>query len=144
MPGANPLRSLGEMAGKVSSDYRLTAMDLVREALKERLERRALAVAYPERSDARLNSLSFNAESAAQHARGAKLSGHLLLAEIRRWDADSPGLLRSSVDFKLVRIETGATMWERRVDKVISSAGGRIDQVSADGAREIARELFGF
>jgi hypothetical protein len=35
-------------------------------------------------------------------------------------------------------------MWERRVDKVISSAGARIDQASAEGASEIARELFGF
>ena len=143
MPGANPLRSLGEMTGKLSPDYRATAMDLLREVLKQELEARGIAVAFPERRDGRLSSFSFSAESAAQGARAAKLSGLLLLAEIRRWDGDSPGLLRSWVDFKLVRIEGGATIWERRVQKVVSTTGARLDQASADAAKEIARELFG-
>jgi hypothetical protein len=65
-----------------------------------------------------------------------------LLAEVRRWDTDSPGLLRSSAGFKLVRIEGGATIWERRVDRAIASAGARFDQASADAAKEIARALF--
>ena len=40
MPGTNPLRSLGEMAGKVSPEYRLTAMELVRDAVRRELEER--------------------------------------------------------------------------------------------------------
>jgi hypothetical protein len=143
MPGTNPLRSLGEMAGKVSSDYRATAMDLLRDTLKHELEGRGVGVAYPERRDARLGSFPFNADSAAQGARMARLSGYLLLAEIRRWDGDSPGLLRTWVEFKLVRIESGVTTWERRVQKTVPSTGARLDQASADGAREIVRELFG-
>ena len=143
MPGTNPFRSLGEMAGKIPSDYRATAMDLLRETLKRELEERGVIVAYPERHDARLGSFPFSADSAAQGARAAKLSGYLLLAEIRRWDGDSPGLLRSSVDFKLVRIEGGAAIWQRRVQKVVPSTGARLDQASADAAKEIARELFG-
>jgi ABC-type Mn2+/Zn2+ transport system permease subunit len=143
VPGTNPLRSLGEMAGKVSSEYRATAMDLLRDALKQELEGRGVAVALPERRDARLGLFPFDGESAAQGARAAKLSGYLLLAEIRRWDGDSPGLLRTWVEFKLVRIDDGAAIFERRVQKVVSSIGARLDQASADAAKEIARELFG-
>jgi hypothetical protein len=118
-------------------------MNLLREALKRELEGRAISVAYPERSDARLNSFPFSADSAAHGARAAKLSGHLLLAEIRRWDSDPHGLLRTWVEFKLVSIDGGATIWERRVQKAAPSTGARLDQASADAAKEIARELFG-
>ena len=61
---------------------------------------------------------------------------------VRRWDGDPHGLLRTWVDFKLVSIEAGATIWERRVQKAVSSTGARLDQSSADAAKEIARELF--
>jgi ABC-type Mn2+/Zn2+ transport system permease subunit len=143
MPGTNPLRSLGEMAGKIPSDYRATAMDLLRETLKRELEERGMVVGYPERQDARLGSFPFSADSAAQGARTAKLSGYLLLAEIRRWDGDPHGLLRTWVEFKLVSIEAGATIWERRVQRAVPSTGARLDQSSADASKEIARELFG-
>ncbi len=36
LPGTNPLRSLGEIAGKISPDYRPTVMDLLRAAIKRR------------------------------------------------------------------------------------------------------------
>jgi ABC-type Mn2+/Zn2+ transport system permease subunit len=143
MPGTNPLRSLGEMAGKIPADYRATAMDLLRETLKGELEQRGMVVGYPERQDARLGSFPFSAESAAQGARAAKLSGHLLLTEIRRWDSDPHGLLRTWVEFKLVSIEGGATIWERRVQQAAPSTGARLDQASADAAKEIARAVFG-
>jgi ABC-type Mn2+/Zn2+ transport system permease subunit len=143
MPGTNPLRSLGEMSGQVSSDYRTTAMDLLRGTLKQELEERGMAVALPERHDSRLGSFPFSAENAAQGARAAKLSGYLLLSQIRRWDGDSHGLLRTWVEFKLVRINDGAAILERRVQKVVPSTGARLDQASADAAKEIARELFG-
>jgi ABC-type Mn2+/Zn2+ transport system permease subunit len=143
MPGTNPLRSLGEMAGKIPSDNRVTAMDLLRESLKRELEERGVVVGYPERQDARLGAFPFSADGAAQAARTAKLSGYVLLAEIRRWDGETHGLLRTSVEFKLVTIEASATIWERRAQKIISSVGARLDQASADAAKEIARELFG-
>jgi hypothetical protein len=118
-------------------------MDLLRDALKQELERRGVTAALPERQDARLGLFPFSGAGAAQGARAAKLSGYLLLAEIRRWDGDSPGLLRTWVEFKLVRIDDGAAIFERRVQKVVSSIGARLDQASADAAKEIARELFG-
>jgi ABC-type Mn2+/Zn2+ transport system permease subunit len=142
MPGTNPLRSLAEMAGKIPSDYRATAMDLLRETLKQELEQRGVAVALPELKDASLAAFPFTSESAAHGARAAKLSGYLLLAEIRRWDGESHGLLRTWVEFKLVSIDGGATIWERRVQKIVSAPGARLDQASSDAAREIARELF--
>jgi hypothetical protein len=111
--------------------------------LKGELEQRGMVVGYPERQDARLGSFPFSAESAAQGARAAKLSGHLLLTEIRRWDSDPHGLLRTWVEFKLVSIEGGATIWERRVQQAAPSTGARLDQASADAAKEIARAVFG-
>jgi hypothetical protein len=80
--------------------------------------------------------------SAANGARNAKLTGYLLLAEIRRWEDDSHGLLRTWVEFKLVSIEAGATVCKRRVQKAVPSTGPRLDQTSADTASEIARDLF--
>jgi hypothetical protein len=142
MPGTNPLRSLGELAGKIPPDYRITAMELVRDAVRRELEQRGIAVSLPEQRDARLSVFPFGAASAAEGARGAKLSGHLLLGEIRRWDADSPGLLRVRVEFKLVRIDDGEAIWERGVQRLFSGTGARLDQASMDAARKIAEELF--
>src|SRR5215475_14490885 len=40
LPATNPLRSLAEMAGKISSDYRESVMDLLRNDLRRDLEQR--------------------------------------------------------------------------------------------------------
>ena len=75
MPGTNPLRSLGEMTGKVSSDYRATVMDLLRDALQTELAQRKVRSAFPETRDARLGAFSPNPQSAAKTAREGNLSG---------------------------------------------------------------------
>jgi ABC-type Mn2+/Zn2+ transport system permease subunit len=144
LPGGNPLGSLAEMAGKVSSGYRPTVMDLLRDSLRSELEQRRIKIALPESHDARLRNFSPQPGSAAQTAREAKLSGLLLLADIRRWDADGRQLLATSVDFKLLRIGDGGVIWERNVRRVIATAGaGHLGQASADAVKEIVRELFG-
>lgn len=142
LPSTNPLRSLAEMAGKVTADYRPTVMDLLRDSLKREIAARQVVVALPEERDVRLGSLPFDAVSAAATARGANLSGWLWLTEIRRWDAEPNGMLRSWVEFRLVRIDDGMLSWERRMQKVISSPGARLDQSSNDAANAIMREIF--
>lgn len=143
LPSGNPLRSLGEMAGKVSPETRPTVMDLLRDALRREAEQRKAPARYPEEDDARLRMLPIGPEAAARSAREAKLEGALLLAEIRRWESEATGLLRLSVDFKLIRIADGAVVWGRRVQKVLPvSRSGNPAEVHRDAIQEIAKELF--
>jgi ABC-type Mn2+/Zn2+ transport system permease subunit len=144
LPATNPLRSLAEIAGKVSADYRPTVMDLLRGEIARELKSRKIAVAMPEERDARLQSFPFGADGAATNARSAGLSGRLLLAEIRRWSADAGGLLRATVAFRVVRIDSGVVEWESEVQKIIPLVGAaRLDEASSDAAKEILREIFG-
>ena len=142
LPATDPLRSLAEMAQKLDPANRPTVMDLLRDELKNELEQRAVKVGFPEQGDHRLAALPFDAASAAGGARKANLSGYLMLSDIRRWDSDPHGPLRGWVEFRLVRIDDGAVVWQRRVRKVIASAGARFDQLSSDAAKEIVREIF--
>jgi ABC-type Mn2+/Zn2+ transport system permease subunit len=144
LPGTNPLRSLAEMAGKLSSDYRVTVMDLLRDSLRSELENKKAKLAFPEGHDPRLETFSPRPESAAQTAREGGLSGLLLLSDIQRWNADGRQLLATRVDFKLLRISDGQILWEKNVRRVISTTGaGHLGQASADAVKEIMRELFG-
>jgi ABC-type Mn2+/Zn2+ transport system permease subunit len=144
LPGTNPLRSLGEIAGKISPAYRPTVMDLLRDAVQFQLESRNIKVALPERHNARLEAFSPQPESAAQSAREGKLAGLILLTNIRRWDADGRQLLSARVDFKLLRISDGVVVWERDARRVVSTTGAaHFGQASGDVVKEIMREIFG-
>ena len=143
LPGTNPLRSLAEIAGKMSPDYRPTVMDLLRAAAKREMEQRKAQARFPEEHDARLSVLPLGHEAAARIAREGGLDGSLLLSEILRWDADTAGLLRLWVEFKLVRIGDGALLWERRVQRVFPGGrSGNPAEAHADAAREIVKEVF--
>ena len=143
LPGTNPLRSLGEMAGKVSPDYRPTVMDSLRASIKRELEQRKVQVRFLEDHDARLSALPLGPEAAAGIARQGGLDGSLFLSEIRRWDAEATGLMRLWVDFKLVRIADGALLWERSVQKIVpSNRSGNLAEVHQDAVKEVVRELF--
>jgi len=144
LPGTNPLRSLGEMAGKFSSDYRPTVMDLLRGSLQRELQQREAIVSLPEERDIRLQSLPFDGVSAAADARTANLSGWLWLSEIRRWYTDGHSPLRAVVDMRLVRIDNGQVPWQRQVAKTVPITGAaRLDEISNDAVKEILREVFG-
>jgi hypothetical protein len=143
LPGTNPLRSLGEIAGKVSPDYRPTVMDLLRASIKREMEQRKVQARFPEEHDARLSVLPLGNEAATRIAREGGLDGSLLLSEIRRWEADTAGILRLWVEFKLVRIADGALLWERRAQKVFPAGrSGNLAEVHNDAVREITNELF--
>ncbi len=144
LPGTNPLRSLGEMAGKLSPESRPTVMDLLRGHLQRELQDRRVNVGLPEERDARLQSFPFDGVSAAANARTANLSGWLWLWEIRRWHTDGRSPLRTVVEMQLVRIATGAVSWQRRIVKTVPLSGAaRLDETSADAIRDILREVFG-
>ena len=143
LPGTNPLRSLGEIAGKVSPDYRPTVMDLLRAAIKREMEQRKIQARFPEEQDARLSVLPLGNEAAARIAREGGLDGSLLLSEIRRWESDTAGLLRLWVTFKLVRVADGVLLWERRMQKVFPGGrSGNPAEVHSDAVRETVKELF--
>jgi len=144
LPGTNPLRSLGEIAGKLSPDYRPTVMDLLRGSLQRELQQRQFTVLLPEEREVRLQSFPFEGASAAAIARTAKLSGWLWMSEIRRWHTDGRSPLRTMVEMRLVRIDNGAVSWQRQVVKTLPTVGAaRLDEISRDAVREILREVFG-
>ena len=143
LPGTNPLRSLAEMAGKISLDERVTVMTLLRQSLKRELEQREVRARFPEEHDARFSVLPLGHEAAARIAREGGLEGALLLNEIRRWDGEAPGLVRLWVEFKLVRIDDAGLLWERRVQKVIpTNRSGNLAEIHQDAVKEVIRELF--
>ena len=143
LPSGNPLRSLGEMAGKISPEYRPTVTDLLRDAVRRTAEERKIWARYPEEHDARLKSLPLEPQAAARGAREASLNGALLLTDVRRWEGEATGLLRIWVDFKLVRIADGTIAAERRVQKVLPvSRSGNPAEAHQDAIRQITKELF--
>ena len=143
LPGTNPLRSLGEIAGKISPDYRPTVTALLRADIKQKMEQKGVRVIIAEEHDARLSVLPVAPEAASRIARQSGLDGTLFLSEIRRWDLDVAGLMRLWVEFKLVRIGDGTLLWERSVQKVMPvSRSGNLAELHNDAVREITRELF--
>ncbi len=143
LPGTNPLRSLAEMAGKVSSDYRETVMDLLRDHLKTELGQKGFRVLLPEEKDARFVAFSTDTGSALRFAREGKLSGVVFASEIWRWEVESQKFVRVLIDFKLIRIEDGSVLWQRRVQGAIPTASAtNSGQASTDAVKEIVRDLF--
>jgi hypothetical protein len=144
LPANNPLRSLAEMAGKISSDYRQNVMDLLRENLKTELAQKGFQVALPEEKDARFVALSTEPNTAVRVAREGNLSGVLFASEIWRWEVESQKFVRVLIDFKLIRVSDGAVVWQRRVQGAIPTPSAtNVGQASTDAVKEIVRDLFG-
>jgi len=143
LPSSNPLRSLAEMAGKVSADYRSSVMDLLRQDLQTEFEQRGFKVALPEQLDARFTALASDPDSAMRLAREGRLSGALFVSEIWRWEGETQKFVRALVDFKLIEVDDGTVLWERRVQRAIPTPSAtNLGQASADAVRAIVRELF--
>jgi ABC-type Mn2+/Zn2+ transport system permease subunit len=143
LPSNNPLRSLAEMAGKVSSDYRQSVMDLLREDLRLELEQKGFRVTLPEQTDARFPAFPAEPGNALRLAREGKLSGLIFVSEISRWEADSRQFVRVFVDFKLVRTDDGSVLWERRIQRAVPTPSAtNLGQAYTDSVKEIVRDLF--
>src|SRR5215475_2140282 len=143
LPATNPLRSLAEMAGKISSDYRESMMDLLREDLRRELEQRGFRVALPEQTDARFSAFPVEPASVARLAREGKLSGLIFVSELLRWEADSRQFVRVSADFKLLRTDDGTVLWERRIQRAVPTPSAtNLGQAYTDSVKEVVRDLF--
>jgi ABC-type Mn2+/Zn2+ transport system permease subunit len=143
LPATNPLRSLAEMAGKISSDYRQSVMDLLRDDLRRELEQRGFRVTLPEQTDARFPAFPAEPGNAVRLAREGKLAGLLFVSEISRWDADSRHFVRVFADFKLIRTGDGAVLWERRIQRAVPTPSAtNLGQAYEDSVKEVVRELF--
>jgi ABC-type Mn2+/Zn2+ transport system permease subunit len=143
LPENNPLRSLAEMAGKISPESRRTVMDVLREELHGALKQRGHNVSLPEDADKRLANLPFAADSASGNARQAKLSGLLFLSDITRWNAESKQFIAVVADFKLIRIGDGVTLWQRHYQRAVPTPSAtNLAQASVDAAKIVVRELF--
>lgn len=143
LPGTNPLRSLAEMAGKVAPDYRQTVMDLLRENLKSELAKNGFQIALPEEKDARLVAFPTDTGATVRVARDGKLAGAIFASEIRRWEVESQKFVRVLVDFKLIRIDDGAVLWQRRIQGAVPTPSAtNAGQASTDAVKKIVRDLF--
>lgn len=143
LPSNNPLRSLAEMAGKISSDYRQSVMDLLRDSLRQELEQKGYHVTLPEESDSRYPPLPADSNGAVRLAREGKLSGLVFVSEIWRWEGEPQKFVRALVDFRLIRIEDGAVLWERRIQRAVPTPSAtNLGQAATDAVREIVRDLF--
>jgi ABC-type Mn2+/Zn2+ transport system permease subunit len=143
LPSNNPLRSLQEMAGKISSEYRESVMELLRDSLRHELEQKGYSVKIPEEIDARFPPLPTEDNGAVRVAREGKLSGLVFASEIRRWEGEPQRFVRAVVDFKLIRIDDGTVLWERRIHRAVPTPSAtNMGQASTDAVREIVRDLF--
>lgn len=143
LPASNPLRSLAEMAGKISSDYRQSVMDLLRDDIRRQLEQRGLRVNLPERTDPRFPPFPVEAGNAVRLAREGRLSGLLFVSEIRRWEADSRQFVRVSADFKLIRTDDGVVVWDKRIQRAVPTPSAtNQEQAYTDSVKEVVRDLF--
>jgi hypothetical protein len=143
LPSNNPLRSLAEMAGKISSDYRQSVMDLLRENLRTELEQRGFKISLPEEADARFPPFPADSAGATRMAREGKLSGMVFVSEIWRWEGETQKFVRAVVDFKLVRVDDGTIVWERRVQRAVPTPSAtNLGQASTDAVKAILHDLF--
>jgi ABC-type Mn2+/Zn2+ transport system permease subunit len=143
LPATNPLRSLAEMAGKISSDYRQSVMDLLRDDLRRELEQRGFRVTLPEQTDARFPAFPADTSNAVRVAREGKLSGLIFVSEISRWEADSRQFVRVVADFKLIRTDDSSVLWERRIQRAVPTPSAtNLGQAYTDSVKEVVRDLF--
>jgi ABC-type Mn2+/Zn2+ transport system permease subunit len=143
LPATNPLRSLAEMAGKISSDYRQNVMDLLRDDLKTELAQRGFRISLPEQKDARFAAFPTDTGTAVRVAREGKLSGVAFVGDIRRWEVEAQKFVRVLIEFKLIRIDDGAVLWERRIQRAVPTPSAtNVGQASTDAVREILHDLF--
>src|SRR5207245_1103787 len=143
LPSNNPLRSLGEMAGKISSDYRQSVMDLLRESLRQELEQKGYRITLPEETDKRFPPLPADGKSAARVASEGKLPGLIFVSEIWRWEGEAQKFVRVVVDFKIIRIDDSAVLWERRVQRAVPTPSAPyLGQAYMDAVKIVAHDLF--
>jgi hypothetical protein len=118
-------------------------MDLMRQNLQSELEKKGFKISLPEKQDTRFPPFASDSAGAARIARDGKLSGIVFVSEIRRSEGETQKFVRALVDFKLIQVDDGTVLWERRVQRAIPTPSAtNLGQASADAVRTIVRELF--
>jgi ABC-type Mn2+/Zn2+ transport system permease subunit len=144
LPSTNPLRSLAEMAGMISSDYRQSVTDLLRDSLRQELEQKGYSIRLPEETDVRFPPLPGDGNGAVRVARDGKISGLIFVSEIWRWEADPQKFARVVVDFKIIRIDDGTVLWQRRIQRAVPTPSAtNVIQAYTDSIKAVVHELFG-
>ena len=144
LPSSNPLRSAGEMIGKVDPDYRQNVMDLLRDDLRREVEQKGYSVRLPEEVDARFPPFPADARIAVQLGREGKLAGLILVSEILRWEGYAQQFVRVAVDFKLVRLDDGSVVWNRRVQRAVSTPSATNQaQAYTDAIKAVVHDILG-
>ena len=93
--------------------------------------------------DARVPPFPADMNGAVRMAREGKLSGLVFVSEIWRWEGESQKFVRVLVDFKLIRIDDGTVLWERRIQRAVPTpAAINSGQASTDAATAIVHDLF--
>jgi ABC-type Mn2+/Zn2+ transport system permease subunit len=143
LPGTNPLRSLAEMSGKVSSDYRQSVMDILRENLRTELEHNGYHVLLPEDADNRFPPLPADSTGAIRLAREGNLSGLIFVSEIWRWQGEVQKFVRVLADFKILRVDDGVVVWQKRVQRAVPTPSAPyLGQAYIDAIKIVVRDLF--
>jgi ABC 3 transport family len=143
LPATNPLRSLAEMAGKLPAEQRQSVMGLLRDDLRKGLEQNGYSVGLPEDVDVRFPPFPADMNGAIRMARDGKLSGLIFVSEIWRWEGESQKFVRVLLDFKLIRIDDGTVLWQRRIQRAVHTPSAtNLGQASTDAATAIAHDLF--
>jgi hypothetical protein len=97
----------------------------------------------PEVSDARYSAFPADYASAVRLAREGKLSGLVFVSEILRWEGEAQKFVRAVVDFKLIRIDDGAVIWQRRIQRAVPTLSAtHLGQAYIDAVEAVVRELF--
>src|SRR6185437_14089915 len=100
-------------------------MDLMRQNLQSELEKKGFKISLPEKQDTRFPPFASDSAGAARIARDGKLSGIVFVSEIRRSEGETQKFVRALVDFKLIQVNDGTVLWERRVQRAIPTPSGR-------------------
>ena len=67
----------------------------------------------------------------------------MFVSEIWRWEGETQKYVRALVDFKLIRIDDGAVLWQRRVQGAIPTPSAtNLGQASTDAVQAILSYLF--
>jgi hypothetical protein len=143
LPSRNPLRSLAEMAGKISSDYRQSVVDLLRDNLRKDLEQNGFRVMLPEEMDNRFPPLTADSNGAVRVAREGNLSGLIFVSEIWRWDGEPQKYVRVLADFKILRVDDGIVVWQKRVQRAVPTPSAPyLGQAYIDAIKIVVHDLF--
>ena len=143
LPATNPLRSLAEMSGKVPSASRQSVMDLLREELRKGMEKRGYSIRLPKETDGRFPPFPLDSAGAIRIGREGKLSGVVLATAVRRWEASSKQFVRVLADFKLLRLDDGAILWERQIQSAVPTPSATdLGQAYMDAAKAVMNGLF--